>query len=222
MIQRTSNIVIFGLALALFAPASALADDVPPPPFPTADNQWHLLYSESGYASTGTAETMGIQMGSQTVSSQGEQAGTFTNNNDRIVVANPDHDCLLGDAPASGNSCDFISTAIRQEDEHHISWKFRNWGARCVIRLRYTKYAAIDVPRWTEFQPWNNGKHFIVVVPTAARSATVFGKLGGANVFMTPSDPLSADDSKRFRLVASKVIPSIATVYEIEVLTAPH
>jgi hypothetical protein len=192
----------------------------PTNPFPTNDNQWHLGYSVQSYASTGTfADVASHQMGDQSASHPMEVSDIWAGPSDKkTVLLTPPTDCV-NTGPASTNACTFISTSATQVDESHFRYTFRNWGGRCVISLRVMEYDQTLSWEWSDPTPWSSGSPFIVVVPEKAvpNTAEVFGKLAGANIFFTPSDPLSDTDAKYFKLVEpKKIVPGLGTVYRFQ------
>jgi hypothetical protein len=190
-------------------------------PFPLNDNQWRLGYSTNSFESEGSYEEVaGHQMGDQSPNRPMEVNGVYENTTpNKVVLANPQVSCV-NTGPAETNACTFTSSSAVQVDATHIKYTFRNWGGRCIMSLRVMSYKPTVVWRWSDPAPWSTGSPFIVVVPEEAVAGTsvVFGKLGGKNIYFTPSDPLSDVDAKYFKLLEpKKVVPGLGTVYRLEI-----
>jgi hypothetical protein len=189
-------------------------------PFPDADNQWHLGYSIESFSTDGIfADVASTQMGDQSPDNPMESNGTYEGpEGKKVVLLNPPVDCV-NTGPASTNACTFTSSAATQVDDRHIKYTYRNWGGRCVMSLRVMIYGPAPQWNWGALTPWSSGSPFIVVVPETAipGTAVVFGKLSRANIFFTPSDPLSATDSNYFVLLEpAKVVPGLGTIYRFK------
>jgi hypothetical protein len=176
------------------------------------------MYTLPGYSDIGSFKQYPVQMGDQDADHPGEYSGTYTDSVNKIVLQDPKTDCL-NTGPASTNACVFTTSSATQDDDHNIRFTFRNWGGRCLMSVNMMVYPLIQVQYWSDLTPWSVGSPFIVTVPEDATSATVFGKLNGANIFFTPSDPLSQDDAKNFTLVDKKVIDGFGTIYRFEINT---
>jgi hypothetical protein len=185
-------------------------------PFPAGDNQWHLGYSTVSYSATSTyAEVAKTSMGDQDANHPMEVNSLYTDNTNKITLANPPTGCQNG-GPSQTNACTFVTATATAGDDHNIRYDFRNWGGRCVIWLRLNVFAPISVWQWADFTPWSSGQTFIVVVPEGGSNPEVFGKLNGVNIFMTPSSPLSDADSQHFTLADQpKTVPGLGTIYRI-------
>ena len=186
--------------------------------FPTENNQWHLGYSVLSFDQNGAYMEVAVhQMGDAKPSSQGEFDSTYVDNINKIALLDPPVGCR-NTGPADTNACQFTSGAT-QEGDHQIRYIYRNWGGRCLMWLRIMVYKPALLWKWADLTPWSSGSPFIVVVPDEAAqdSAQVFGKLDGANIYFTPSDPLSAPDAQNFKLLdPKKVVPGLGTVYRFQ------
>lgn len=214
--------VIFAAFALLTAVFGQQQTTEPSNPFPPGNNQWHLGYSVKSFDNTGVFHTVaGHQMGDQSANNPMEVNDTFTNpdpQNTKVVLLNPPVDCV-NTGPASTNACVFTSSSAQQVDGNKIRYSYRNWGGRCVMSVRVMEYAATVKWTWASLAPWSTGSPFIVVVPEEAVDGTpeVFGKLNGANIYFSPSDPLSATDAQHFKLLEpKKFVPGLGTIYRFE------
>ena len=209
------------VCLASLAFASiAIGQPAPPQgnnPFPEHDNQWHLGYSVRSYASTGEfAQVKGTQMGDASAGHPGEVSGVYSDPVNKITSAAPPYDCV-NTGPSETNACTFASVGVQPNDEHSLRYTYKNWGGRCILSLRILVYKPVPDWKWADPTPWSSGSPFLVVVPEGAVDAMVFGKLNGANIAFTPSDPLSAADANYFTLTEpKKVVPGLGTVYRFK------
>jgi hypothetical protein len=183
-------------------------------PFPQNDNQWHLGYSVLGYSPTSTfAEVAVRQFGDNSAGSPQEINDVYVDLTNKLTLANSSTDCV-NTGPSQTNACAFTSRSATQEDDHHIRYSFKNWGGRCNIWLRINVFAPAPSWIWADLTPWSSGTPFIVVLPVGGANPIVFGKLKGANIYFTPSDPLSATDAQNFTLLEpSTVVPGLGTIY---------
>lgn len=205
-------------ALAGFLKAMGAETATPgPDPFPQGDNEWHLGYGVSSFADAGSfAEVARRGHGDQSAGRPQETNAVYTDNTNKIVLANPPTDCQ-NTGPAETNACAFTSRSATQEDDHNIRYSYRNWGGRCDMWLRVTLYPPATKWIWAAETPWSGGSPFIVVVPEGAKDARVFGKLAGKNIFFTPSDPLNDQDAQSFELIGHPVTtPGLGTIYRIK------
>jgi hypothetical protein len=185
-------------------------------PFPDHDDTWHLGYGVPGYSDEGIfQEVAHQQMGDQSADNPMEASGVYENLDNKILLQDSATDCV-NTGPASTNACVFTSRSAVLEDDHHVRWSYRNWGGRCNIWLRVKLFPKTTVWKWGDVTPWSNGSPFIVIVPDGVSTPAVFGKLHGKNIFFIPSDPLSDTDKNNFKLLDSRAVLGLGTVYRFE------
>jgi hypothetical protein len=199
---------------------TARFDNQPPNPYPTNDNQWHVGYSIFCFFDPDGkyAEVAVQQMADASTDSPVEIDNIYIDATNKIALADPPVGCRNTGLPQT-NACVSTSSAATQEGDHQIRYVYRNWGGRCSMWLRIMVHEPVPLWVWTDLTPWSPGSPFIVIVPEAAipDSAQVFGKLNGANIFFTPSDPLSAIDAQSFKLLEpKKVVPGLGTIYRVK------
>jgi len=185
---------------------------------------WHLVVVVDGWSTEKKLmdPLPAFQMGDQDASHPREYANDITSPNAQTKIEfDPANEYIvgLGDAPAETNPGAFIDyVTLSQISDQKIHYHARNHGGRCVVSLLIYKRAQIKISRDTNTSTWTMGGTFVVFVPQEAVDATVIGKMGNDDIFFTPSNPLSGDDAKRFKLVDTKVVDGVGTYYSFKVI----